>query len=385
MPLDKQSDDITVVTDLDLSGDFGTNGGVAASPRRVRTLMESLNLSVEDFASKQKGIADQTRLLALNATIEASRAGDAGKGFSVVANEVQVLANAAEGNSRHFQRDILHRIELGKSMAQTLVKQIEGQRLCDTAYGIVQLIVRNLFERTADVRWWATDSSLWTALEDPSPSRLRHAAERLAVINRVYTVYINLVLADAAGRIVAISNNDFQHMMGTSVAADAWFRDSMDSKSGDDYAFGGVRQDPLHHNRAVAIYSCAVRSDGKRDGKVLGVLGIYFNWEDEGRTVVTDEAGFSEDEWRHTRVLLLDRDHRVIAASDRTGLYDLFALQATGGRGSYSDRLGNIVAYAKTIGYQDFDGHGWTGVVIQEPEREEDIKRALGLTKEGQA
>ena len=81
---------------------------------------------IEQILNVIEDIAEQTNLLALNATIEAARAGEAGKGFAVVASEVKNLAN----QSSKATEDIAQRIQALKegmsNVSQTMNKSREA-------------------------------------------------------------------------------------------------------------------------------------------------------------------------------------------------------------------------------------------------------------------
>jgi hypothetical protein len=337
-----------------------------ATPEAMLALVNGASAIAAHKARAIHSITQQTRILALNATIEAARAGEMGRGFAVVAGEVKSVAGEVARLASEMDAELSGAFTRLRGIGARMIHEVQGGRLVDLALNAIEIVDRNLYERTCDVRWWATDAAVVAAAAAPTPEAAAHATRRLGVILSAYTVYLDLWLCDAEGRVIANGRPDrYPAVPGLSVAGETWFREALASADGDAFAVADVTRCAPLGEAPVATYAAAVREGGEHDGRVLGVLGIHFDWGPQADAVVRG-VRLRPEEASRTRVLLVDQHGRVLAASDGRGvLAERVALPDSRQAAGFFERDGALVAFHRTPGYETYAGLGWSGVLVQ--------------------
>jgi hypothetical protein len=285
-----------------------------SNTERVISLIDQLTIALDNAIGEIRKINGNTKLLALNARIEAARSGDSGAAFGVVAQEMQALS----GQTAVVADSLCNRTHASiAELVETISGSVRGTRLSDLALNCVDLVDRNLYERTCDVRWWATDSAIVDALEVADKAMVDHAIRRMGVILNAYTVYHDLVVCNRDGIVIANGRPDLFNAGGQDVSRSSWFQVAMHSSSGDAYAFEGPIHSPLVNNHSSLVYSCGVRQEGLSSGRVLGVLGVLFKWEAFAHAILQG-LPLDQAEQDRTLGLIIDSDGSLVASSKAT-------------------------------------------------------------------
>jgi hypothetical protein len=335
-----------------------------SNPERVVELASKVSMTAARKIAEIQRITSSVKMLALNALIEASRAGEQGKGFGVVASEVRAVAEQINSVASTLQVELADSAGELQVLGGRLIEHVRGMRLADLALNAIETIDRNLYERSCDVRWWATDSAVVECVARGERSAAEYATQRLAVILSAYTVYLDLWIIDSEGNVVANGRPDtYPDAAGKNVAREAWFGAAKKTATGNDYAVGDIARNVYLRERYVATYAAAIRERGDVNGRVIGVLAVFFDWDTQAHTVLQG-ARLTEEERPLARCLILDASRRVIASSDRTGLltevYPLLNQHHT--LGHYTDR-GRVIGFSLTPGYETYKGLGWFAVI----------------------
>src|SRR3546814_123607 len=190
-----------------------------------------LGLALELTTVTKAKIADldqimlRTQILSMNARLEAARAGEAGKSLAIVAQEMGSVSQEVTALSASINSVITENAARIQDAGHEMSNGFRGSRYADLARNAVEIMDRNLYERSCDVRWWATDSAVVDVAENPGPDTVRYATSRLATILRSYTVYPDLWIADRSGRVHANGRPARYHgVVGADVSREDWFR-----------------------------------------------------------------------------------------------------------------------------------------------------------------
>nr|WP_314560293.1 methyl-accepting chemotaxis protein [uncultured Pseudomonas sp.] len=163
-----------VVNDMD---------GIARSAQQSAQVIRTLDKESEAIFSiiqVIKGIADQTNLLALNAAIEAARAGEQGRGFAVVADEVRSLAGRTSASTQEIA-SMVGRIQ--QSTREAVTSMEEGVAQVDKGMAVtaeVERAIREILQATLNTTEMVNDISRTIGEQSLASNEIAHQVEMIA-------------------------------------------------------------------------------------------------------------------------------------------------------------------------------------------------------------
>ena len=232
----------------------------------INSMMENeqhFSKELKEVFYNSKTIQDNLIRVIWNGNIVQSKLNSTNREFSrALLNEIGITGNKANSSLDNLNQTIISSILKDCEFLSSLA---------------IDIMDRNLYERANDCRWWALNSYFKEALDDYSTisEKKEELSSILKYINDLYTVYSNLIIFDKNGKIIAVSNEKEQYLIGKILTQD-WVEKTLILKDTSKYCVSKFEKTNLYENESTYIYCSAIRSF-KDDNDVVGGIAIVFD------------------------------------------------------------------------------------------------------------
>lgn len=258
---------------------------------------------------------------------------------------------------QHFQR-------LASDLTNFLIEQSTRQaveQLATRAQNSIDILVRNLYERTADIGFLATDPvftqrCVEAAYNPLTEDALEQTRQRMRNYVAKYSVYGNVILLDANALVIT----DMRETLPPGTAIQ-WIRREVAASPQYAEAFRPLRDDSLDGNKSL-IYAWKI----ELGGQIKGYIALDFSLNEESDALFSKVMGKSarEDaaEWRVCGVTNQNGDVLISSNPQYIGTNQTIRLpqQSTWGVTQVGP-MAYLVCIRSTRGYQGYTGPGWRG------------------------
>jgi len=207
--------------------------------------------------------------------------------------------------------------ELFSQSIRDLYETVLASSLCDSEFVshlLVDLLDRNLYERSNDCRWWALTPELRSALasNEKDMETIEGITAILDYINRLYTVYTRIFVYDLDGRIIASTNplENGVSIVGTTIGG-ATLAGVRALRNEQQYYVTPFEPTSLYGGRSTYVYHAAIR-DPHNEAVIVGGIGIVFDSESEFAAMLHSALGGKEE----VKAFFIDRSGMIIASTD---------------------------------------------------------------------
>lgn len=247
---------------------------------------------------------------------------------------------------------------LQQSLIQNLIEEnLKKLILNDSSMSqvAIDILIRNLFERTADVGFLATDDDIRAFLANPESDNLPFIENRLNEYVKKYSVYDEIIILDTNGNVRAHldQQNPVTH------CSDPLIRKTLESP--DDYLESFCQSDLQPDLDHSLIYSCKITRDNNADSPALGVLCLCFRFDNEMEGIFKNLMQTDHN----STLMILDNTNQVIATSNKNsaGIGSKFTNSNKTSVINHNDNE-YFSTSTKTNGYQGFYGLDWSGQIL---------------------